>query len=142
MRCMCVIAPSAGMNMEEQIKHVAPPYKVDKIRLKVRAALTLMTVAEGIELQRETVVATIFNENSTIDLPFMNTTFLVSVVHNTRRFGGFLQDTNLVLSTTAVVISNWRRNSLEPVVSLGIVNAESTAQRPKIISMPRPNSRK
>ena len=71
----------------------------------------------------------------------MNTTFLVSIVHNTRRFSGFFQDTNLVLSTTAVVVRNWRRNSLEPVVSLGIVNTEGTVQRPKIVSITRPNSR-
>lgn len=78
------------------------------------------------DLQRDTPTCTILNENSTINLPFINPTFLIPLIYHIISARRFLKNTKLVLALSRIVIRHRLGDAAQRLIALGIVDLEGT----------------
>jgi hypothetical protein len=79
-------------------------------------------------LQRDTSISRVLDEQTAVDLAFVEPGLLVAGVDDVGGTGGFLEDTDLVLPSAAVIVGHGTGDGLERIVALGVVDLQGAVE--------------
>lgn len=90
-------------------------------------------------LQRHAPVRTILEEDAAVDLSLVDPGFLVPAVDDVVGAGGLLQDADLVLTLTGVVVRQGLGDGLERLVARRVVDLQGASRGKKSALVPVPD---